>query len=469
MNQAMNPYLPLWEYVPDAEPRVFGDRVYVYGSHDIAGSTKFCEGEYVVWSAPVTDLGNWTCHGPSYDYAQTGDNMDDGVTLYAPDCVQGPDGRYYLYYNPSTRSFCGVAVSDTPEGPFRFIGNVAYPDGTLPEGKCFDPGVLVDDDGRVYLYIGFCPTPNFPWAQFLPKYSLGFELESDMKTIKAGPFEILPGSQVSEGTGFEGHAYYEASSPRKIGGKYYMVYSSELSHELCYAVSDSPLGGYRYGGILVSNADLGLEGNTQPKMPYGNTHGGLVELLGKWYIFYHRQTHGIECCRQGCAEPIELDENGHFHQAEITSSGLNGKPLTDHGTYSAAYACNLLHESIGKERLTTRKIVRDEQPHIFEAVNAAGEKEQFLANMQSGTLAGFKYFTLETAEKVTVVLRADAPGTMEVFLDEACTIPAARIPFAACGGWNHFSAEFRAEKGVFPLFFRLNCAGRADWLNFTLE
>ena len=56
---AMNPYLPLWEYVPDGEPRIWGDRLYVYGSHDVAGSTQFCEGDYVVWSAPLDDLGSW--------------------------------------------------------------------------------------------------------------------------------------------------------------------------------------------------------------------------------------------------------------------------------------------------------------------------------------------------------------------------------------------------------------------------
>lgn len=89
------------------------------------------------------------------------------------------------------------------------------------------------------------PTPDFPWALKLGKYSLGFELEPDMHTIKAGPFEVLPGCQATAGTGFEGHGFYEASSPRKIGNRYYLVYSSEQSHDLCYAVSDQPLTGYR--------------------------------------------------------------------------------------------------------------------------------------------------------------------------------------------------------------------------------
>ena len=58
-----NPYLPLWEYIPDGEPRVFGDRVYIYGSHDRAGSDEFCDYVLKCWSAPVSDLNNWVCHG----------------------------------------------------------------------------------------------------------------------------------------------------------------------------------------------------------------------------------------------------------------------------------------------------------------------------------------------------------------------------------------------------------------------
>ena len=261
---AMNPYLPLWEYVPDGEPRIWGDRLYVYGSHDVAGSTQFCEGDYVVWSAPLDDLGSWKYEGISYPYTATTASLEEGGNLAAPDCVQGPDGRYYLYYNRGKYAPCEVAVSDTPQGPFTYLCNVTFPDGTMPATKMFDPGVLVDDDGRIYLYIGFCPTPDFPWALKLGKYSLGFELEPDMHTIKAGPFEVLPGCQATAGTGFEGHGFYEASSPRKIGKQYYLVYSSEQSHDLCYAVSDQPLTGYRYGGALVSNADIGRNGNTTP-------------------------------------------------------------------------------------------------------------------------------------------------------------------------------------------------------------
>ncbi|MBQ4364167.1 MAG: xylan 1,4-beta-xylosidase, partial [Oscillospiraceae bacterium] len=99
----MNPYLPNWEYIPDGEPRVFGDRVYIYGSHDQAGSDEFCDYKLKCWSAPVNDLTKWVCHG---DIFHTRDDRDhksdidwntDETRLFAPDVVQGKDGKYYLY------------------------------------------------------------------------------------------------------------------------------------------------------------------------------------------------------------------------------------------------------------------------------------------------------------------------------------------------------------------------------------
>ena len=63
LKQVTNPYLPSWEYVPDGEPYVFGDRVYVYGSHDFFNGDLYCMGDYVCWSAPVDDLGQWRYEG----------------------------------------------------------------------------------------------------------------------------------------------------------------------------------------------------------------------------------------------------------------------------------------------------------------------------------------------------------------------------------------------------------------------
>ena len=129
---------------------------------------------------------------------------------------------------------------------------------------------------------------------------------------------------------------------RKINGKYYCIYSSILSHELCYAVSNRPNGGFRYGGTLVSIGDVGYKGNGCAMNYTGNTHGSLVRVKGQWYVFYHRQTNRNLFSRQGCAEPITIGADGMIRQVEVTSCGLNGGPLEGKGEYSAHIACNLM-------------------------------------------------------------------------------------------------------------------------------
>ena len=111
--QAFNPYLPSWEYIPDGEPYVFGDRVYVYGSHDFFDGYVFCMGDYVCWSAPVNDLSDWRYEGVIYPRNEDPRNKDGKMCLYAPDVTVGPDGRYYLYYVLDKINIMSVAVCDT--------------------------------------------------------------------------------------------------------------------------------------------------------------------------------------------------------------------------------------------------------------------------------------------------------------------------------------------------------------------
>ena len=123
VKQIANPYLPGYEYVPDGEAHVFGDRVYLYGSHDRFNGKKFCMNDYVCYSAPITDLTDWRYEGVIYGRTQDPRMADGKHQLWAPDVVCGKDGRYYLYYCPDDRiKSIGVAVCDTTAGRFRFHG-----------------------------------------------------------------------------------------------------------------------------------------------------------------------------------------------------------------------------------------------------------------------------------------------------------------------------------------------------------
>ena len=95
--QCYNPYLPSWEYIPDAEPKVFGQRLYIYGSHDLFGAKEYCEGDYVCWSTPVDDLSDWRYEGVIYRRRQDPKAAPFALvnTLYAPDVARGKDGKFY--------------------------------------------------------------------------------------------------------------------------------------------------------------------------------------------------------------------------------------------------------------------------------------------------------------------------------------------------------------------------------------
>ena len=477
--QVFNPYLPSWEYVPDGEPRVFGDRLYVYGSHDAFNGADFCVNDYAGWSAPLDDLSDWRCEGTIYRAAQDPKNKDGKMHMCAPDCVQGPDGRYYLYYQLHIAQCTSVAVADKPGGPFEFYGYVRHPDGT-PWGEkkgdsfTFDPGVLVDDDGRIYCYAGFAPE-GFMRTVFRLRGnnvdgSVCLELDKDMITVIGSEQPIVPGPKKAKGTPYNGHAFFEASSIRKIGKKYYYVYSSSLSHELCYAISDYPNKDFRYGGTLVSIADIGYKGNTVPDNYTGNTHGGMVELNGQWYIFYHRQTNKIKCSRQACAEKLTILPDGTIPQAETTSCGLNDGPLTGKGHYEARIACNLSAKNGTLSSDGARKLDKNNEYPYF--TQSGGDREengdQYIANMKDGAWCGFKYFAFDGSEKeITVTVRGSANGILKVCTDRT-KAPVAEIRLTASENYERFSAELTLPVGTHPLYFVYEGSGAQDFESFEI-
>jgi len=468
--QAFNPYLPSWEYIPDGEPYVFGDRVYVYGSHDRFNSHAFCLNDYVCWSAPVDNLGDWRYEGVIYRKTDDPLNPDGSMCLYAPDVTVGPDGRYYLYYVLDKVSVVSVAVSDTPAGKFEFYGYVRYPDGTRlgeREGDQhqFDPGVLTEGD-RTYLYTGFCPRGDRS-----RRGCMATVLGPDMLTIVEEPVFVLPSEPYSAGTGFEGHEYFEAPSIRKRGDTYYLIYSSVLMHELCYATSKHPTKGFAYGGVIVSNADMHIDSYKPADKPMyygGNNHGSIVEIGGQWYIFYHRQTNGHHYSRQGCAEPIRFREDGSIAQAEMTSCGLNGGPLAGRGEYPAYIACNLFCKDEALYIGTYGAWMDGRFPKITQDGKDGDEEDGYIANMRDTATAGFKYFDCRGVKRVKIKVRGYAKGAFEV--KTAWDGPAlGSIPVDFTNVWKEYAADIAIPDGVHALYFTYTGSGNAQLASFTLE
>ncbi len=450
--QAVNPYLPSWEYIPDGEPYVFGDRVYVYGSHDLCKGETFCLGDYVCWSAPINDLGNWHYEGVIYPKTADPLNPDGHMCLYAPDVTVGPDGRYYLYYVLDKVNVVSVAVADTPAGPYEFYGYVHYEDGVRLGDKegdepQFDPGVMTEGD-ETYLYTGFCGQGD------KSRHGAMFTvLDKDMLTIKKAPAFIAPGNQYSNGTSFEGHAFFEASSIRKHGDTYYFVYSSEVMHELCYTSFHKPEGAFTYGGVIVSNCDLHIgtyKAAEDPSAYGGNNHGSIVEIGGDWYIFYHRHTHGTCFSRQGCAEKIAFEADGSIKQVEITSCGLNGKPLSDIGEYPAYIACNIFTPE-------KKMYVEESAPRIVQEGGDGEQNDGYIKGIVDGTTVGFKYFDLKAATGLKIKTRAYFNGTFEVKTDLSKE-PVATIKANGSNIWTEhdctFSAPLTDEKCALYLVYK---------------
>ena len=355
-----NPYLPLWEHIPDGEPYVFEDpdqpgkyRVYIYGSHDDL-KTEYCGRDQVVWSASVDSLNNWRYDGVILvvDKNAKGEPFDSAGTadvLYAPDVTLVTDSTgkktYYLFPNDQTGLRNGlIAKSDRPDGPFEVCNwNADDPnkvDGVLQ----FDPAVFVDDDGRVYGYWGF---------------ERSYAAEFDPQTMAT----VKPGTKIVEdmisGRNQPGRfRFFEASSIRKIKDKYVFIYSRftedgefglpTSNYTLAYAYSDAPLGPWTYGGTIIDGR--GREKDEQGTViasatPDGNTHGSICEINGQWYVFYHRHTGTDEYARQAMVAPIDVKvEEGKGGKVEISEGEYNSQGFALNGLdpferHSAGIAC----------------------------------------------------------------------------------------------------------------------------------
>lgn len=491
-NQTFNPYLPFWETVPDAEPHVFHDRLYIYGSHDRIDGDNFCLDDYVCWSAPIDDLSAWRFEGviytklqdpingapyskplPAYDAAFS---SKAAHLLYAPDVAQGPDGRYYLYYSLDFTNIISVAVCDTPAGHYQFLDYVTRPDGTRPNiGRWFDPAILSEKSGN-YLYYGFCPPARFPGMESLDiPGGMVVRLADDMHTILSEPKCTANGCDTCKGTSYEKHPFFEASSIRHYGDWYYLVYSSLQGHELCYGMSKTPEGPFIYHGILHSNGDLGLNGNTLPVNYTGNNHGGLVKIGEDYYIFGHRHTHGTAFSRQGIAEKIIRNPDGTFSQAELTSCGLNGGPLRAEGAYSAYIACHITgpdRSKVGTVVMTSPsggELKRpNDMPYLTEEPSKDGEHglKPYLHNLQAGAICGFKYFDLGTGvPAITVQVRGD--GVIGLAFDQPEGEVLSTAAFASAD-WHEVRLSAEGLTGVRAIYFCM-LSGQGDFAGFRFD
>ena len=447
-----NPYMPLWEHIPDGEPYVFEDpdqpgkyRVYVYGSHDDL-ITAYCGRDQVVWSAAVDSLNNWRYDGEILvvDKNRDGEPFDSAGTadvLYAPDVTMTTDATgkktYWLFPNDQTGFRNGlIAKSDRPDGPFE-VCNWSKDDPNQVDGVLkFDPAVFVDDDGRVYGYWGFERS-----------YAAEFDPET-MATVKPGT-EIV--EDMISGRNQPGvFRFFEASSIRKIKDKYVFIYSRftedgefglpTSNYTLAYCYSDNPLGPWTYGGTIIDGR--GREKDEQGNViasatPDGNTHGSICEVNGQWYVFYHRQTGTDEYARQAMVAPIDVKvEEGKGGKVEISEGEYNSQGFALDGldpfeTHSAGIACwytgpkPATHEWPNNTFYGSYVASGYGDSDKFEAPYDIRNNTNFVVNNTDGSIVGYKYFNFKAerlANKANLMLclrlvPEGIDGTIEVMMD----------------------------------------------------
>ena len=360
---AHNPLLPTDLFIPDVEAHVWQDgRVYLYGSFDLQGKLTYCCDEYHVYSSD--NMIDWVDHGVSFRLSDT-DWARDQAALYAPDCAYR-NGVYYLYYCvPDGR--CGVASSKHPWGPFKDIGPIAHVHG-------IDPAVLIDDDGQAYLY----------WGQF-----------DNVRAakLKENMIEIEPDSAVQPLSVAE-HEFHEGSSVKKIGGKYYFLFTDTHRHgnratSLGYAVSDNPMTGFRYGGVILDN--FGCDPGTW------NNHGSMECVNGQWYLFYHRSTYGGVNSRHVCVEPITIEADGSIREVKMTSSGI-GEAISAGRTIPACLACEMSGN--------VRKAGDDSSLYVLT-----------LQEIRPGDTAVFRYLQFDGEDTFRAALDCGGNCRVELWLD----------------------------------------------------
>lgn len=396
-----NPLLPADEYIPDPEAHVFGDRVYVYGSHDQFNGTMYCENDYVTWSAPVNDLTDWKYEGVIYRKEQHHSPLKKGKPyMYAPDVAQGPDGRYYLYYSMADSSVMSVAVSESPSGPFEYYGDVKDETGHIFGESSedyfeFDPAVLVTGS-KVFLYSGSGQKANEKNGH--PVVGLFVrELESDMLTAKSASKILMPADDDRSKPNF-----FEGASVRQFDNWFVLVYMSTDLTGLHYAMSRYPDKDFMYKGKLHSTSSNRLNNGSSLNDSHiiENNHGSLEKINGHYYVFNHRHTNRSHFSRQVVADLVQRNSDGTFEESEYTSQGLRGKSFNHPGVYSGGMACKLVNN-----------LKPDHSPY-FTQYQVNDQAAMIIKAITDGSFVEYKYFEYEQEMKVKLVVRGKAAGEL---------------------------------------------------------
>lgn len=407
----------------DPAPMVHNGRVYVYNGHDEENADFFWMQDWRIFSSD--DMVNWRDEGSplAIEDFSWGDDR-----AWASQCIER-GGKFYWYIclhsKLSGGMAIGVAVGDTPTGPFHdALGKPLYEDGTWDN---IDPTVFIDKDGTAHLYWG---NPRLHHAV----------LNDDMITIKS--HEMVKQDAASFGQGkpskeepgkFYGSSYTEGPWAMRRGKNYYMLYAAAgIPEHIGYSMAKSPRGPWKYMGQIMPQGETNSFTN----------HCGVIDFMGHSYFFYHTGwlPGGGGFGRSMSVEEFKYNADGTFPIIKPTREGV--KPLKAFCPYTRVEA----------ETMAFSKGVRSEQNdqtgvYVSDIHNGDWIK---LQNVDLSKLSSASRFTISAAS----ALRG---GTIELHADSIGGALLGTVQIAHTGGWEQwkqFTAELKpAVSGNHDLYF----------------
>lgn len=423
---AQNPLITN-QFTADPSARVFNGRVYLYPSHDIKATPGhgrigwFCMQDYHVFSSP--NLVDWTDHGVIVSQNKVPWTDSTAYSMWAPDCIER-DGKYYFYFPAiakpqSGRGFSvGVAIADKPFGPF-----VPQP---LPIAGIhgIDPNVQIDKDGQAYIY----------WAQ---GNLYGAKLKANMIELASEPVKL---------EGFPEKGLKEGPYLFERKGIYYMTYPhvADKIERLEYAMSDNPLGSFKYAGVLMDESASGCWTN----------HQSVIKFKNQWYLFYHNDdlSPSFDKNRAVRADSLFFNEDGTIRKVIPTLRGVG---------------VSLASKKIQIDRFSAKS---DDgvQVAFLDSLNKFAGWKSIFSKMDSWIRYNSVFFS-KTPGYINVNARSKTGGTLLISFANAPEKIVATVKIPKENTWHVVKGKvLSAPAGIKDLIVKLKGAGNVevDWIRF---
>ncbi|MEO7767395.1 MAG: family 43 glycosylhydrolase, partial [Ferruginibacter sp.] len=418
------------QFSADPSARVFGDKVYLFPSHDILAQEGkgrigwFCMEDYHVFSS--ANLTDWTDHGVVVTQNKIDWVRPNSYSMWAPDCIER-NGKYYFYYPTSPKDTTtyghgftvGVAIADKPEGPY-----IARPT-PIAGVRGIDPNVFIDKDGQAYLYWS---AGNIYTAKLKENM---LELDSEVKILGDLPTKGLK----------EGPYLFERN------GIYYLTYPhvENKIERLEYAIGNNPMGPFKVTGVIMDEAANNCWTN----------HHSIIQFKNQWYLFYHNKDYspGFDKARSVRADSLTFNADGTIKKIIPTLRGIGLTNAT--AEIQIDRYTQISDKGVSIDFIDTLDRFKGWKTRLSEAD----------AWVQYNSVD----FSTKGVKKILVNAVAHAGSTIEIRTGSLTGAVVATVKISKATNWTIFSTPVsKSPKGMHDLFVVLkdNDPVEVDWIRF---